>query len=123
MVLVHLTLVTFDPKINRVPLLPRTDVWTKFEEGRSRRSRVIDWKRNGYRRTDILTDMYKAICPLSFEGGIQINNDKTIQMFENILEIQTLNFMRLLKRVNDNGVTMGTYACILLKHTALCSHI
>ena len=27
-----------DPKINRVPLLPRMDVWTKFEEGRSRRS-------------------------------------------------------------------------------------
>ena len=23
----------------------RTDVWTKFEEGRSRRSQVIDWKR------------------------------------------------------------------------------
>jgi len=24
-----------DPKINRVPLLPRMDVWTNFEEGRS----------------------------------------------------------------------------------------
>ena len=37
MVLEHLTLVTmtFDPKINRVPLLPRMDVWTKFEDGRS----------------------------------------------------------------------------------------
>jgi len=37
-VLTHLTPVslTFDPvtKINRVPLLPRTDVWTKFMEGR-----------------------------------------------------------------------------------------
>ena len=27
-----------DPKINRVPLLSRMDVWTKFEEGRSRHS-------------------------------------------------------------------------------------
>ena len=35
MVLAHLTL-TFEPKIKSVPLLPRTDVWTKFEEGRSR---------------------------------------------------------------------------------------
>jgi len=35
MVLEHLT---FDPKINRVPLLPRMDVWTKFEDGRSRHS-------------------------------------------------------------------------------------
>jgi len=37
MVLAHLTLVTltFNPKINRVPLLPRMDVWTKFEKGRS----------------------------------------------------------------------------------------
>jgi len=34
MVLEHLTLVTFDPKINRVPLLPRSDVWTKNKEGR-----------------------------------------------------------------------------------------
>jgi len=35
-VLEHLTLVTltFNPKIIRVPLLPRMDVWTKFEEGR-----------------------------------------------------------------------------------------
>ena len=35
-----------DPKINRVLLLPRASVWTKFEEGRSRRfSRSIDRKR------------------------------------------------------------------------------
>ena len=32
------------PKINRVTLRPRTNVWTKFEVGMSRRSRVIDWK-------------------------------------------------------------------------------
>jgi len=46
MVLAHLKLVTliFDPTINRIPLLPRMDVWTKFEEGRSRRYRVIDRK-------------------------------------------------------------------------------
>ena len=38
MVLEHLTMVTltFDLKINRVQLLHRTNVWTKFEEGRSR---------------------------------------------------------------------------------------
>jgi len=75
---------------------PRTDVWTKFEEGRSKRSRVIDRKRKGYRqrnrptdrqtdqpidrptdrpidrptvRQDRPTDMYTAICPLFFEGG------------------------------------------------------
>jgi len=29
-----------------------TDLWTKFEEGSSKRSRVIDQKRKGYRRTD-----------------------------------------------------------------------
>ena len=44
-------------------------------------------------------------------------------MFKNILEIQTLNVMRLLKQLNDNGLAMETYASILLKHTALCSHI
>ena len=35
-VLTNLTLVTvtFGHKINRVPLLPRMDVWTKFEEVR-----------------------------------------------------------------------------------------
>ena len=36
---------TFDPKINRVSLLPKMDVWTKFEKGRSMRSPVIDRKR------------------------------------------------------------------------------
>ena len=30
-----------DPKINRVPMLPRMDVWTRYEEGWSRCSRVI----------------------------------------------------------------------------------
>ena len=46
-VLAHLTLVTltFDSSIKRVPLLYRMDVWDKFEEGRSRRSRVIDRKK------------------------------------------------------------------------------
>jgi len=33
------------PKLERVLLLARTDVWTKFEEDRSRRSWVIDWER------------------------------------------------------------------------------
>jgi len=53
MVLEHNTLVT---KINSVPLLPKMDVWTKFEEGRLRRSGVIDRKRKSYRRTDRQTD-------------------------------------------------------------------
>ena len=35
-----------------VPLLPMMDVWTNFEDGRSRRSGVIDRKQKGYRRTD-----------------------------------------------------------------------
>ena len=30
--------------LNRVPLLPRMNVWMKFEEGRSRHSRVIERK-------------------------------------------------------------------------------
>ena len=34
-----------DSSIDRDSLLPKMDVWTKFEEGRSRRSRVIDRKR------------------------------------------------------------------------------
>jgi len=70
-VLEHLTPVTltFDPKINRIPLLSRMEVWTKFEEGRSRRSRVIDRKQKGYRCTDRPTDMCKPICTLPFEGG------------------------------------------------------
>ena len=51
-VLAHLTPVTltFDPvtpKATGIPLLPRRDVWTKFEEGRSSCSRVIDQKRKG----------------------------------------------------------------------------
>jgi len=35
-----------DPKIKSVPLLPRTDMWTMFEEGRLRRSYGIDRKRS-----------------------------------------------------------------------------
>ena len=54
MVIEHLTLVTltFDLETIRVPLLPRMDVWTKFEVGRTRRFWVIDRKRKGYRQTD-----------------------------------------------------------------------
>ena len=54
MILEHLTWVTltFDPKSIGVRLLPMTDVWTKLEEGMSRRSRVIDRKLKYYRRTD-----------------------------------------------------------------------
>ena len=74
--LAHLTsmTLTFDTKINRVRLLSRMNVWTNYEKGRSKRSRVIARKRNGYRGTDlqtdnIPTDMCKAICPLFFEVG------------------------------------------------------
>jgi len=35
-----------DPKIKSVPLLPRTDMWTMFEEGRLRRSNGIYRKRS-----------------------------------------------------------------------------
>ena len=54
MVLKHLMVVTltFDPQINRVHLLPRIDVWTKFEEDGSGCSRFIDQKRKGYKRTN-----------------------------------------------------------------------
>ena len=60
-VLAHLTLVTltFDsvnPKINKVQLLPRMDVWTKFEEGRPSFSCAIDRKRKGYRWTKLQID-------------------------------------------------------------------
>ena len=54
-------------------MLPRVDVWTKSEEGRSWCSRVIDRKQNGYRRRDLptfrQTNMCKAICLLFFLGG------------------------------------------------------
>ena len=48
---------TFDPgDLNLWPSDSRMDVWTKFEGGRSRRSRVIDRKRKGYRQTYRPTD-------------------------------------------------------------------
>ena len=47
-----------DPKFDTVPLLPRTDVWTKF---------VSYWSETKRLQTDIPTDMCKAICPLFFE--------------------------------------------------------
>ena len=34
-----------DPKINRIPMLLRIDVWTRYEKGWSRHSRVINLKR------------------------------------------------------------------------------
>jgi len=40
-----------DPKINRCPLLPRMDVWTMYEKGRSRHSRDIHW--NGLGEFDL----------------------------------------------------------------------
>ena len=39
-----LTVDPVTPNINRVPLLPRIDVLSKFKEGRARCSRVIHWK-------------------------------------------------------------------------------
>ena len=78
MVLAHLTAValTVDPKIDRAPLLPMMDVWTKFKEGRSRRSRAIGRNRKGYRpskRTNLPTDRptcAKSNALSSSKGGI-----------------------------------------------------
>jgi len=53
-----------DPKIHRVHLLPRMEVWTKFKEGRSRCSRSYWWETKR-----LQTDMCKAICPLFFKVG------------------------------------------------------
>jgi len=53
--------------------MPWTDVWTKFEEGRSRLSQVIDLKRKGNRRTDRQTDRLtcaKQYTLSSSKGGI-----------------------------------------------------
>jgi len=44
MVLEHLTLVNLT-QISIVTMLTRLDMWTRYEEGRSRHSRVIDRKR------------------------------------------------------------------------------
>ena len=52
--------------MNRVPLLPRTDVWSEFEEGMLRRSWVIDRKPKGYRPTD---RHVQSNMPLFFEGN------------------------------------------------------
>ena len=61
-VLTYLTLMIliFDPviKIKSINLLPMTDVLTKFEEGRSRRFRVIGRTRKGYRWTDRPTNRH-----------------------------------------------------------------
>ena len=69
---------TFDPVTSTFdPVTPKS-IWFlccpgrvcgQFQEGRSRHSQVIDWKRKGYRRTDRPTDMCKAICPFFFKGG------------------------------------------------------
>ena len=59
-----------DPKTNRVPLLPRMNVRTKFEEFELLigNEKVTDGQT--YQPTDRPTDMCKAICPLFFEGGL-----------------------------------------------------
>ena len=54
-------------------------VWTNFEDGRSRRSGVIDRKQKGYRRTDRPTDrQVQAKCALFFEGGHNNYNDQPL---------------------------------------------
>jgi len=64
--------------INRVPKLPTKDVWTKFEEGRSRGQGVlkllIGKEKVTDRQTDRQTDMCKAICPLFYKGGHKYRN-------------------------------------------------
>ena len=57
-----------DPNINIVLLLHRMIVLTKFEEGMSRRSWVIDRKQKGYRRTDRPT-CSKPYALSSSKGG------------------------------------------------------
>ena len=60
-----------DSITNRVPLLPSSDVWwTKFEEGRWRRSPVIDQKRKDYRQTD--RHMHSTMPSLLQRGVITI---------------------------------------------------
>ena len=59
-----LYLLPSDPKIIKVPRLSRTDVWTKFEGGRPRHSRVIDQKQKCYRRADGQTDLPSNMCKL-----------------------------------------------------------
>ena len=47
----HWPLTQWPHTIKRVPLLPRMNVWIKFEEGKSWHSQVIDRKVKGNRRT------------------------------------------------------------------------
>ena len=49
-----------DSKIYRVPLLPRTDVWTKFEEGISRCPRV-NWSETKRLQRDLTFDFGHCI--------------------------------------------------------------
>ena len=63
-----------DPKINRVPLIPKMDVWTKFEDGRSRCCRVIDRKRKGYRPTDLKKEKEMLLRKLENVTDILIGN-------------------------------------------------
>jgi len=64
--------------IKTVSLLPKMDVWTKFEKGRSRRSRAIDRKPKGNRRTDRQTHpqtnrhVQSNMPSLLRRGGIKI---------------------------------------------------
>jgi len=60
-----------DPEIHQIPLFHMTDVWTKFEEGMSRRSSVIEQKRKGYRQTDQPTYANKQYVLSSSKGGIK----------------------------------------------------
>ena len=71
-----------DSSINRVLLLPRTDLCTKSEEGRSRCSRDIDRKRVTDGQTDRPTNMCNAIMPSlhalsSSKGGIKTTTTAT----------------------------------------------
>jgi len=95
-VLTHLTPVplTFDPKINMVDLvdlLPRMDLWYKCEEGRSRRSRVIDRKRKGYIRTDrhVQSNMPSLLRRWHNQGGVYAH---TFPFFQNKLALTILHF-------------------------------
>ena len=94
MVLTHLTPVTltFDPVIYRVHMLPKMYVWTKFEKGRLRRSRVIDRKRKGYRWTERRTD--RPTCAKAISSNPHIKDTK----IKTLIEFKMKRYTSLKKR-------------------------
>ena len=83
--LAHLTPVTlpFDPMIPKskgVPLLPGMNVWTKFEEGRSRRSCVI--YQNTFGTFDQVTLIFEPEWPQNQLGSSATQNGHVHQVWK-----------------------------------------